>query len=152
MALHLCKICVEEYGLDNSISTLPQFFGNFLKGMLGSEIDTKHPGRSLKKCHKCGSTWDEFQKTGLLGCNFCYQSFYDEINLVLKRIHGSNKHIGSRPKSHRHFLSVTEMEHAKAELQKAVESQNFERAAELRDMIRDAQRLREKTDRDGILR
>lgn len=150
--IKLCKKCAEEKGIDNPLAALPQIFGNFILGLLGEDIYKSTKESSKIKCHQCGSTWDDFQRTGLLGCDICYQTFQNELNVILRRIHGSNQHIGSRPKAHRYYMSEAELEKAKLELQAAIKNENFERAAELRDMIRDAQREIDKKEKDGILR
>lgn len=142
--LSLCKKCAEEKGVGNPLAALPQIFGNFILSLLSEEILKPKEDKSGLKCQHCGLTWDNFEKTGLLGCDICYQSFYEELKVVLRRIHGSNQHIGSRPKSNRFFMSDVELESAKLELEQAIEDENFERAAELRDRIRDAQREMDK--------
>jgi protein arginine kinase activator len=142
--LSLCKKCAEEKGMGNPLAALPQIFGNFILSLLGEDVLKPREEKSGLKCQQCGLAWDDFKKTGLLGCDICYQSFHEELKVVLRRIHGSNQHIGSRPKSYRFFMTEAELENAKLELEQAIENENFERAAELRDMIRDAQREMEK--------
>jgi len=92
------------------------------------------------------------KKTGLFGCDICYQVFSKDLNVILRRIHGSNQHIGNRPKSQRYVIDDFELKKIKLELQAAIENEDFELAAELRDMVRDTQsELNKKVD-DGILR
>ena len=149
--LSLCKKCVEEKGLDNLLAALPQIFGNLILGLFGEDILKREQVKSRAKCHQCGLTWNNFKKTGLFGCDICYQSFHKELKVLLRRIHGSNQHIGSRPKSDRFIMSEVQLKKAKLQLQQAIEDENFERAAELRDMIRDAQREFEKKENDELL-
>lgn len=146
--MNICKECAEHKGIDNPINTLPQIFDNFIVELLGEHAS----GEDTWECESCGTTWEEFQKTGLFGCEICYQTFKDELDILLRRIHGSNKHIGSRPHSQRTHLDPAEIKRIERELQAAIASENFELAAELRDLIRDAQRELERKDDDGILR
>ncbi len=149
--VQLCGVCAEERGMDATMTGLPQMFENFITELVGKDLLSRVEGDSGTACSGCGSTWDDFQKTGLFGCDICYQSFHPQLNVVLRRIHGSNQHIGSRPKSKRHQISETELQRIRMELQKAIDNENFELAAELRDMVRDAcQGLSEES--DGILR
>ncbi|MFQ5676367.1 MAG: UvrB/UvrC motif-containing protein, partial [bacterium] len=104
------------------------------------------------ECSGCGLTWDQFEKTGLVGCDSCYQVFSDDLNLILRRIHGSNQHIGSRPKSQRYRIDKSELKKIRLELQAAIENEDFELAAELRDMVRDAESGKVRKKEDGILR
>ncbi|NIR50477.1 hypothetical protein GWO43_18380 [candidate division KSB1 bacterium] len=138
--------------MNNPFVNLPQLFGNFISELIGQDVIKKSEEDFETECPGCGSTWDYFNKTGLFGCDICYQRYADDLDVVLRRIHGSNKHIGSRPKSHRFVINESELEGMKADLRKAIKGENFERAAELRDIIRDAQREINKGKDDGILR
>ncbi|MFQ5602483.1 MAG: UvrB/UvrC motif-containing protein [bacterium] len=138
--------------MNNPLATLPQIFSNFLAELVGDDFLRTNIDETGKKCSGCGSTWRNFQKTGLFGCDICYQTFEDDLNLILRRIHGSNQHIGSRPKSIRHEIDRAELDKMKIELENAIKLEKFERAAELRDLIRDAQDNLEIKDDDGILR
>ncbi|MFQ5649635.1 MAG: UvrB/UvrC motif-containing protein [bacterium] len=149
--INLCTGCAERKGIANPMASLPQIFENFIAELVGKEILQRSTHAEGLQCARCGSTWDDFQKTGLFGCDICYQTFEQDLNIVLRRIHGSNQHIGSRPKSQRHKISEAEMRRIKVELQEAIESENFELAAELRDLVRDAQRELD-TENDGIIR
>lgn len=149
--INLCTSCAEEKGVDNPLAALPQIFENFIAELIGEENLLRGTKQAGSTCDGCGVTWDDFQKTGMFGCDICYQTFQKDLDLVLRRIHGSNQHIGSRPKSQRHKLSESELEKIKRELQHAIENEAFELAAELRDMIRDAQRELDR-ENDGILR
>jgi len=149
--VHICGACAEQKGLESPMAGLPQMFENFIMELIGKDLFSRLDDGSQKECKACGMTWESFQKTGLFGCDICYQTFDSELDVVLRRIHGSNQHIGSRPKSQRHVISESELQKIKTELRKAVESENFERAAELRDMVRDAQ-YDSANENDGILR
>ena len=152
ISMNLCKECAEKKGVDNPMTTLPQMFGNFITQLLGEDSLKRSKPDDDVKCDACGLTWDSFEKTGLFGCDICYQVFSKDLNVILRRIHGSNQHIGNRPKSQRYLIDDSELKKIKLDLQAAVANEDFELAAELRDMIRDAQSsLNEKVD-DGILR
>ncbi|MFQ5639690.1 MAG: UvrB/UvrC motif-containing protein [bacterium] len=150
--MNLCKSCAEDKGFNNPLFNLPQLFENFIAELIGQEMLKSRRRGTEEKCPGCGSTWDDFHQTGLLGCDICYLTYEDDLNVILRRIHGSNKHIGSRPKSHRYNVDASELEGIRKQLDKAIKDENFERAAELRDIIRDAQHEIEKRKDDGILR
>jgi len=153
--MNLCRECAEDKGIDNPFTSLPKIFENFIVEILSQEpIDAVNADdeEDHAKCSGCGTTWNSFQKTGLLGCEICYQVFKEELNILLRRIHGSNKHIGSRPRSQRSNIAVSELKRIQMELQEAINSENFELAAQLRDLIRDAQGELQKNENDGILR
>ncbi len=150
--MRLCKDCAEEKGVNSPLTALPQIFGNLLLSLFDEDIVKRKLVKSKVKCRECGLTWDYFQKTGLLGCSNCYKIFEEDLKVILRRIHGSNRHIGSRPKAYRHVVNEAQIKSLKLELKNAIKKENFERAAELRDMIRDAQREIDQKENDGILR
>jgi len=150
--INLCKSCAEKKGLSNPMMTIPQLFGNFVSELLGEEILERSESAESVACTGCGLTWEDFQKTGLLGCDICYQMFQGDLGRVLRQIHGSNQHIGSRPRSQRSNVDVSELEIIKRELKAAIKNEDFELAAELRDMIHDAERHNDGQEGDGILR
>jgi len=150
--INLCHACAEAKGVDNPMVTLPQIFGNFISELLGDDLFSKAIEKTGEKCECCGSSWNSFEKTGMFGCDICYQTFEHNLNFTLRRIHGSNKHIGNRPKSQRRIIDATELERIRRNLQKAILDENFERAAELRDILKDARAEPEESQNDGILR
>ena len=90
------------------------------------------------ECPECGLTYDEFRKIGRLGCTACYQSFGDPLRRLLKRIHGTVTHVGRGPRSEENLAGSEKagsLVDLHAELERAVEEEAYERAAELRDRI-----------------
>lgn len=51
-----------------------------------------------KVCSNCGTRLSEFYRTGMLGCEKCYQSFGREIVSTLERVQGRTFHAGKIPK------------------------------------------------------
>ncbi len=150
--INLCKGCAEQKGLDNPLSSIPQIFGNFITQLFGQDALKIQTDNESKRCSGCGLTWSHFQKTGLFGCDACYRTYADELGPILRKLHGSNQHVGSCPKSYRPVVDDSEIEQFQVQLHEAIKRENFERAAELRDKIRDARRKIDKPENDGILR
>ncbi|MFQ5676855.1 MAG: hypothetical protein ACE5G1_13240, partial [bacterium] len=69
--MNLCQECAEEKGVDNPLSTLPQIFGNFISELLGKDSLKRVASDADLECSGCGLTWDQFEKTGLFGCDIC---------------------------------------------------------------------------------
>ena len=136
----LCQGCAEEKGGIHSLTGLPEFFKKVVSNLLGSQEERMQEEKSELVCPSCKITYSDFEKIGLLGCPDCYESFKDELTVLLRRIHGSNKHIGSRPRPQRVFRNVPDLEALKRELRIAIEQENYERAAEYRDLIRNLER------------
>lgn len=94
------------------------------------------PGRPAS-CASCGLKLSQFSETGRLGCARCYDSFYQPLGDLLRRMHGSSRHTGKKPRS----LAAPpqsraeELRRLRAELRAAVDREQFETAAQLRDRI-----------------
>jgi protein arginine kinase activator len=150
--LGLCNDCAEKKGVDNDLNALPHVFGNLIMQLLGHDAKVETESKSELCCSGCGLSWDGFHKTGLLGCEVCYQSFAKSLNLILRRIHGSTQHIGDRPHSMRSVVDASELQRVKIELDAAIANEDFELAAKLRDLVHDAERSTAQAPNDGILR
>lgn len=144
VTLHLCEQCAQQKGVETGGTVLKSPLGNFL----GAVVKGSTPGALVPasgdtlRCTSCGSTLRDFRDSGRLGCDRCYVSFDTHLRDLLRRLHGSSQHVGERyeipgeggvlaegdPRSH--LLEL------KAQLRQAVEGENFELAAELRDQIR----------------
>ena len=89
------------------------------------------------KCPFCALTYADFKKIGRLGCGECYNAFKKYLSPLLKRIHGSIQHTGKSPlKSAKLPKKKTDAQELRSRLAKAIESEDFEEAARLRDQIR----------------
>ncbi len=135
--LNLCKVCAEEKGLTNPLSAFPKLIGGLILGIVGEWPEALRRESLDLKCRNCELTWQEFQTSGLLGCSECYESFIEPLKNLLRKMHGSNKHIGTRPVNQRQTGSAEDIEKLRKELARAIQAENYERAAKLRDRIRD---------------
>jgi len=97
------------------------------------------------KCPNCGMTYQNFRKLGRLGCSVCYEAFKKELAPLLKRIHGSDRHVGKVPlKGGKTIKDTRTLQDLKLQLEKAIQTEEFEDAAKLRDKIRDLESKRSK--------
>ncbi len=135
---HLCEKCAIEKGIEVHHKKQSFSISNILGGM------TEEMGSDLSTCRACGLTYKEFRDGGRLGCSNCYEAFKEEIKPLLRRIHGSNVHIGKSPHSSQGiFEKRREIEDLKVDLSRSIEREDFERAAELRDRIKELEQQRE---------
>ncbi len=143
--MHLCQSCAKEM-------EMPISFTNFLQGFLdyyfGSAEINDTLGKSLSidfqtSCPKCGLTYDGFRKTSKLGCSECYSTFRKELAQVLKNIQGSVTHQGKFPiKSGAELLRKREVDALRLSLAKAIENEEYEQAAQIRDKIKELEALK----------
>jgi protein arginine kinase activator len=90
-----------------------------------------------RTCPHCGITYREFRQKGRLGCPHDYDFFAIELEPLLYNIHGKKEHLGKRPQEGaRTAQQQTELVRLKREMQAAVEREDYELAARLRDQIR----------------
>jgi len=138
--LHLCEACAQEKGAGAA-----QEFG--LAGLLAGLTDfgIKPSGKRTPKptCPECGLTYEDFRKSGRLGCGDCYTAFRPFLVPLLKHIHGSTQHVGRIPttlsqrrKGRKPVQTPDELNQLKEQLKTAVVAEAFEEAARLRDQIR----------------
>jgi protein arginine kinase activator len=141
VTLHLCEQCAQLKGVETGGTVLKSPLGNFLgamgKGGGGALVPAAGDGI---RCPECGSSLRDFRDAGRLGCDRCYSTFDAHLRDLLRRLHGSSQHVGERyeapgeagtkPDPRSRLLEL------KAQLRRAVEGENFELAAELRDRIR----------------
>jgi protein arginine kinase activator len=138
--MHLCSQCAEEKG---KLTFSPQLsLGSLLWGFgFGGADDAGYPGigqQQVLRCSMCGMSFDDFRRIGKLGCPNCYRVFRDNLEPILRRLHGSTEHTGKVPARMADAIKTTnELERLKAELAAAVENEQYEKAAELRDRIRE---------------
>ena len=93
------------------------------------------------QCPRCGLLYSAFKETGRLGCAECYAAFQFQLRPLLRRIHGDTRHKGKSPTRDSEGVSRSrQMQRMYDELQRAVEREEFERAAELRDEIKKLER------------
>ena len=137
--LHLCERCAAEKGVE-APAVMKSPLGDFLAAMgkgiqAGAVAGIPVTGR----CDRCGATLQDFRETGRLGCADCYRSFEPQLRELLRRLHGSTYHVGERyasPGQDAADDDVRRQEDLREQLRLAIETENFELAAELRDRLR----------------
>lgn len=134
--LHLCDTCAEEKGVSEGSSVGNAPLADFLAEMGKGSGESMLPAAS-EACPYCGTTPEDFRETGRLGCSQCWVHFEDQLRGLLRRIHGSTRHVGKLYLSEDAEVEdpETRLETLRRRLERAVEMEDFETAAELRDQI-----------------
>lgn len=133
--MHLCEECARE----KSVQMEQQFgLADLLAGLADFGKPTKDIDKVKIKCDNCGLDYDDFRKFGRLGCSKCYDAFQSHLSTLLKKIHGSNHHLGKTPikipKADK--KKIENLQDLKSQLMVAIQIEDFEQAAKLRDNIR----------------
>jgi len=143
--IHLCDQCANQQQMMSLIS--PFSINDFLTAFLGNNFmypvnqqGTAHI-QEMPACKQCGMTYEQFAKSGKLGCNNCYTVFGEMLNPVFRKIHGNVSHNGKVPnRAGGEFKVRRELEQLKSSLARAIQSEEYEKAAEIRDRIREIER------------
>ena len=148
LILSLCKDCAAERGFHSPLDNVPFPLAEILSGFIQQKFSDKMKKPEVDlKCENCGLTFDEFAHQGRFGCGECYNAFRERLEHIMRKIHGSSLHKGKLPTTTTEEKSaIIEEERLEAELRKAIETEDFERAADLRDKlktIREAQLVAE---------
>ena len=141
---HICQECAKKEQselLDNFSGNMKNFYlDTIMSGLTGLDFKDKTSDLEVKKCPVCNSTYKEISDNWDIGCSECYITFRDELDLVLKKINGTSKHVGRIPKrfkkTDKEKTLEEQIKEKTKELQLAVEQENYEYAAILRDQIK----------------
>jgi len=130
----LCEECAKQKGVND-----PTGFSlaDLLLGLGASQEMDQRSGSSDLQCTACGFTHADFKKAGRLGCPQCYETFADGLDGMLKTMHKGTHHVGKSPQSRRQARDLAErLTSLQKRLKQAVDEENFEQAAALRDEIK----------------
>ena len=140
---HLCEQCAaqqEGVSVAKGHTPINELLTNFVMAHSGMQKELS------TACEHCGISWAEFRQSGLFGCEHDYEVFEKDLTPLLKSAHeGATHHNGKSPvraggapvaKPRKKMADVTRL---KKELAQAVEKEDYDRAAKLRDQIRQAE-------------
>lgn len=143
---HLCSECASELGYDSIFTNFNPFsmmgvnIGNFLGGLFTQTL----PERAVddgRRCSFCGTTFEELANSAKAGCANCYKEFYNDLIPSIQRVHGKTRHIGKIPgRAGKEMRLQQEITNLRQQLGDAVSKQEYEKAAELRDKIKDMEK------------
>jgi protein arginine kinase activator len=133
--LHLCEQCAAERGVETSVATPKHPLGEFLQAVQQQSVPASS---DAGRCSFCGLTMKDFRETGRLGCARCYTTFESSMRELLRRVHGGPRHTGRpyRAPNDEVVEKAGALGELREKLRRAIEQEQFEAAAELRDRIR----------------
>ncbi len=129
---YLCHSCAANLGFSNF-----NFFD--MNDLWGSLLGNQQRGVPKAKCCKtCNTTFNDIIKSGKMGCPDCYSEFREEIMPTIMKVHGKTEHKGTSPENESSDNSQTnEIEKLENDLKTAIENEEFEKAAEIRDILKE---------------
>lgn len=134
---HLCEKCAAAKGVEETDEAVNFPLTGFL-AQLGDDAAAPEAVESFGSCSFCGLTFNDFRDAGRLGCPHCYTTFEAYLRGLLRRVHGSTQHVGKvyLPPDPSASDFEKQLEVLRHKLQRAIDSEDFERAASIRDKIR----------------
>ena len=132
---HLCEACAAEKGLEPEPEAGNFPLTDFLAQMSQEQPSSEESGST--RCDYCGLTLDDFKKIGRLGCPHCYVTFDAHLRGLFRRLHGGTQHVGKvyLPPDSTAAERSEQLNRLRRKLQSAVDREEFEQAAKLRDQI-----------------
>lgn len=124
---HLCEECYKSSGISPASSNTINNYNSILDALVGKDIEKE---LQEKYCSKCGTSLVEFRHSGVLGCSYCYNIFQDEI----KKKYPVKEHYRDSG-----LKTIDDLQLIKVlndELKKALQDEQYERAAIIRDKLR----------------
>ncbi|MCS7258111.1 MAG: UvrB/UvrC motif-containing protein [candidate division WOR-3 bacterium] len=130
--LALCKECAIKKGISEikKIKLTPMQILAELKKIINS-------GDQTIVCNFCKISFAEFRATGRLGCQHCYESFKNQLEPIIKEIHGETTHKGKVPSSDKKVIYERFIiKKLSKQMRQAIQNEEYEKAAAIRDQIR----------------
>lgn len=142
---HLCASCAEEDGIEVPTAVPVADFLQKFAAQVQASASARPTGPA---CERCSTSFAEFRQSGLLGCPDCYKAFEEKLGVLLERAHeGASHHVGKAPRrasavrpedlaQHSSEDFTRRVETIRRLLNEAVMAEQYERAARLRDELR----------------
>ena len=142
---HLCEECAREEKVNFEFPKIPFYNLNELLGVfLNQPLSTNEPTNEII-CPNCKNSYSVIAKQGRVGCSECYHHFSSFLEPALRKMHGADLHRGKIPRQMgASFRMNRELDDLKLKLRMAIEREEYEKAAEIRDQIRAIENTLEK--------
>lgn len=152
--IHICENCAKTYGFKSDIMDFGFNLFNIFSQISHNNDDKKQNESNAEKsinfthkdilneenkliCPQCGTKYDELLETGKFGCGYCYISFREQIKPIIRRIHGTIFHKGKVPNKYKNQIKIAkDLRGLNNRLKSAIKSENYEKAAIIRDEIK----------------
>ena len=144
--VHLCEEHTREY-LDATAQD-PSSPVSGMAAALASQLAQQMVGQTAADlnrldeatCPVCGISFREFRNHGRLGCPQDYVVFHDQLVPLLENVHASLRHPTSFSDAQlRRSREHTRLIRMRRDLAEAISSEEYERASQLRDQLRDTE-------------
>ena len=132
--MHLCETCAREKGILGSEGGVGDGVAWLLQGLF-----EKVPSKTSQAaaCPVCGSRFRDIRETSRVGCSQCYMTFTKDLRRMMKSSGSAKTHKGKLPNRVLSYkLFFIDRENLKINLKTALDNEDYEKAALLRDKIK----------------
>ena len=134
--LDLCAQCAEEKGVE--VHNPGNYgLGDLVAGLIDTTAETDAERIGRVRCDGCGYEYSDFKKIGRFGCPLCYDAFSAQLVPLLRHVHGSTQHHGKAPEAGDVVASRKQVAALRDALERAIASEDYEKAASIRDELRE---------------
>ncbi len=135
--VHLCEKCAADKGVETTVAA-PKTPLTSLLQTVQQQLATGPSDQT--RCVFCQGTYKDFRASGRLGCARCYSAFEPQLRDLLQRVHGSTRHTGRQyaPPAPDQLQRASTVLELREQLRRAIELEQFEQAAKLRDQLKEA--------------
>jgi protein arginine kinase activator len=143
VTVNLCLQCAEKKGIEVK-NALSSGLGDLVAEVWDATALTEADQVGAANCPACGFAYSDFRNVGRFGCPECYRSFEPQLVVLLRKIHGDTRHQGKAPgQMGPKALIRKELMDLRDALLRAVQKEDYEAAAGIRDRIRDLEKQAE---------
>ena len=132
--MHLCETCAREKGILGNEGGVGDGVAWLLQGLF-----EKVPSKTSHAvaCPVCGTRFRDIRESNRIGCSQCYMTFTKDLRRIMKSSGAGKTHKGKLPNRVLSYkLFFIDRENLKIHLQSALENEEYEKAAVLRDKIK----------------
>jgi len=148
--MSLCRECALSIGMRSQVEAFQRLSQLLMQHNPAAEMSEEMRAALASTCGRCKLEFEQFVKTGLLGCPYCYEEFNELLKPVLRRMHGVLKQVeepvdkavkpgrihGARASAAKESSSEEQRARLEMELNLALLEEDYERAADLRDKLK----------------
>ncbi len=134
--VHLCEKCAADKGVETTVASPKTPLTSLLQTVQQQlAVGTSDQAR----CNFCQATYKDFRASGRLGCARCYGTFEPQLRDLLQRVHGATRHTGRQygPPAPDQLQRASTVLELREQLRRAIELEQFEQAAKLRDQLKE---------------
>lgn len=139
--VHLCEVCAKDFLApiaEEADQVIPEMAGLLAQQLAIGQTAEELAELDQRVCPVCNISFLEFRKQGRLGCPHDYVHFAKELEPLLVNIHGETQHIGKTPRNGGgNAEQQTQLIRLRREMKEAIAKENYERASEIRDEIKE---------------